>query len=439
MKPIGSAMKEQPTSDGRMVFVFFIGATMDFSFFWVLNDSSAAGTLSKRAVKSFEVLVKSGRLDDMSLGWLASNGGPKPKLVKTLFAAICGRTDVDGLRNNNAPPGAITSSLSDEQCPKDELAQRRRLQAAAAYDFLATRWPRDGSRRGPLSMESAARLIDAWQPTAERPTVDATIEQDFVEAERLIETLLGRMAMELPVTPTQKERSVILAAIEQVPDMEDRPQPIAARLLPKQIALLQCDAGALATNIINDRTADVTLHRFGLDLLERLASKDDPYACIQLARLISRHYPQIEPNAKRALDLALKGEKTQLQLVQRDASLAEAYEVIGPIYAFDPELEDRKAALEYFQKGAQCGSFTCAVHAAALLGHAVPPGKRKRTGVELQPTMALHFLGMARREVEKALASVDHSDLRDIEKFLNHLRKGFESDCNDACVQGEPA
>ncbi|MBS0407385.1 MAG: hypothetical protein JSS17_13695 [Proteobacteria bacterium] len=439
MKPIGSAMKEQPTSDGRMIFVFFIGATMDFSFFWVLNDSSAAGTLSKRAVKSFEVLVKSGRLDDMSLGWLARNGGPKPKLVKTLFAAICGRTDVDGLRNNNPPPGAIKSSLSDEQCTKDELAQRRKLQAAAAYDFLATRWPRDGSRRGPLSMESAARLIDAWQPTAERPTVDATIEQDFVEAERLIGTLLGRMAMDLPVTPTQKERSVILTAIERVPDIKDWSKLIAARLLPMQIALLQCDAGELATRIINDHTADAALHRFGLDLLERLTAKDDPYACIQLATLLSRHYPQIKPNSKRALDLAWKGVKAKDQLRRKRKSLAEAYEIIGPIYAFDHELENRQRALEAFQEGAEWGSFICAVHAAALLGHAVPPGKQKRTCVELQPAKALYFLGMAKSEFNRASASVDHSNLRDIEEFLNHLREGFESDCKDACVQGEPA
>lgn len=386
----------------------------DYSFFWVFKDPSAARKRAKKAERAFDQPAVSEVLARSGLGsCLPEDPKGRSKFVRKLFAAVCGRSGLKGLTLNQPADGAMYSSLYDEECSGQELEERRRRQAAAALtlfqrgEFHACGPQPTGLQppeRSPVTLSHCEQLIAAWQPTARSPSIDATMEPDWTSALLFVSEVLDARRNGRPISITAVQEQRLLASV-------DTSTEVMAKLL-------RCDVGVLATLLINDRS-DQPSAALGVRLLDHLSSRGDPYACIQMARVLQSG-ELVRRDPKRALSLAEKGLLGKHELLQA-SSVGEAHRVIGLICAFDPSSRNLKRALAAFKAGAALGDYWCALEMARLLGGTEHEELRRRHDIQRRTDEALHYLAQAVSYVYRAYGDPDDAVPRKVKDELRRV------------------
>lgn len=366
-------------------------------FFLIFKDQSkgqakgqsVATKWAKKAKRAFEKPAVSETLARSGLDWLPADPTERGWLVQQLFAAACGRSDYASLSVREPPDGAVSSSLYDEECTPEDRSERRRLQAAALLEVLQ-RYHRalrsEGSSishedvdSSPPTLQQCEQLVAAWQPTAKSPSVDATIKVDWRSTGQFVRELLDAKRAGRSISITAAQEQQVLVSV----DASDEPAA----------ALFRCDVGELATKLVNDRDDDPRSAAFGVRLLDQLSSRGDPYACMQMARVLVS-CELIEPDPRRALTLAEKGLKGAAALNLR-SSVEEAYRTIGEICCFEPGSCNPERGLAAFKKGAALGDYWCAFNLARLLGGKDCEEIRRSHGIERRPDDAMRYLAQA--------------------------------------------
>lgn len=171
-----------------------------YHFFWIFLDKAAAKKRAKKSERAFDQPAVTEALARSGLGaCVPGDTKGRSKFVKQLFAAVCGRSDYQNLSLGQPAVGDMASSLYDEECPSQELKERRKRQAAAALAIFRSHGlhqrasvptPQLQSDRPQVTLAQVELFIAAWQPTAKSPSVDATIKADWRSTGQFVRELL---------------------------------------------------------------------------------------------------------------------------------------------------------------------------------------------------------------------------------------------------------